>query len=113
MSRCGKSANVLPSKIIPANSTQPTCTAERTGATWSSAKSEPQLLDASGAAGVAVGHERGGLPHEFGVHVVERVLEYGRDALVLLGGDEDEAVELADLPGPALRGLVLRKNVDR
>src|SRR5258705_355850 len=49
---------------------------------------------------------RGRLAVELVVGVVERVLQHRGHAVIVLGGDEDEAVELGELARPAARDLV-------
>jgi hypothetical protein len=59
------------------------------------------VLDGSGATDGAVADEAGGLVLELVREVVEGVLECTGERVVVLGHDEDVAVELVDLRDPA------------
>ena len=61
---------------------------------------QAQLLDRARSAGAAVADEASRLVVPLGEQEIDRVLERAGDAMVVLGRDEDIAVERADLRGP-------------
>lgn len=57
----------------------------------------PEMLERPQAAGhPAVGHERGGLGLPLGPEEVEELLQRGREAVVVLGRDDDERVGIGE-----------------
>ena len=64
---------------------------------------QAQVLDRAGAADGAVADEAGGLVVPLGEQEVDGVLQRAGGRVVVLRGDEDEAVERADLRRPGLR----------
>src|SRR5258708_3447277 len=61
---------------------------------------QTQMLNRARTAGAAIADEAGGLVVPLSEQKIDRVLECTRDAVIILGGDEDVAVEGADLGGP-------------
>src|SRR6202790_4877035 len=61
----------------------------------------------------AIAHEASRLAIPLGIDPVDRVLEHRGGAVVILGGDEDEAVGLRDRGGPSLHDLVLVRQATR
>src|SRR5258707_6132604 len=61
---------------------------------------QTQLLDRARSAGAAVANETGRLVVPFREQKIDRVLERARDAVVVLGRDENIGIESADLRGP-------------
>lgn len=72
---------------------------------------QPQLLHRACAADPTITDESRRLAPGLIVDMVERVLQRAADRVVILGGDEDVAVEFADLGGPALGDVVLDRRV--
>jgi hypothetical protein len=66
-----------------------------------------QLLDAACAHRGAIAYEAGGFPIPLRIDPVDRVLQHGGGAGVVLGRDEDETVGRRDCGGPSLYDLVL------
>jgi hypothetical protein len=64
------------------------------------AHDQAQVLDRAGAADAAVADETGRLVVPLGEEEVDRVLQRAGGRVVVLRGDEDEAVEGVDLLGP-------------
>src|ERR1700729_1761387 len=62
---------------------------------------QAQLLDRARSAGVAVADKAHRLPVQLREDLVERVLQYRRVAVVVLGCDDEVAVRLLDLARPA------------
>jgi len=88
-------------------------TPERVGAICISMLISRSCSTAARAADAAVADIGRGLAVEFLVGVIDRVLQHGGHAAVVLRGDEDEAVELGHLLAPAPGGLVFRRRIDR
>src|SRR6478735_10055161 len=64
------------------------------------------MLDCARSAVASVTNERRGLSLRFRAEVVERILEHAADAVVVLRGHEQIAVELGHLRRPTLRHWV-------
>src|SRR5438876_11479516 len=79
----------------------------RTSAIWSSPATSRRCSAARAPPGAAVGDEADRLVVPLGVQVVDGVLEHARGAVVVLGCDDDEAVERGDLRRPLPGVLVL------
>jgi hypothetical protein len=67
---------------------------------------QAQLLDRARTAGTAIADEAGGLVVPFSEKKIDRVLECTGDAMIILGRDEDVAIERAD-PGGLCFGVRL------
>src|SRR5712672_929505 len=72
-----------------------------------------ELLDAACSHGGAIAHETYRLAIPLGIDPVDRVLEHRGGAVIILGGDEDEAVGLRDRGGPSLYDLVRVRQAPR
>src|SRR5258706_2050664 len=70
-------------------------------------RSLAQLLYAACPHRRAIAYEGAGLAIPLGIDPVDRVLEHRGRPVVVLGGDEHEAVGLSDRGGPSLHDLVL------
>src|SRR6266581_2524481 len=67
----------------------------------------------AGAHGGAIAHEASRLAIPLGIDPVDRVLEHRGGAVIVLWGDEDEAVGLRDRGGPPLHDFVLVRRATR
>jgi hypothetical protein len=72
---------------------------------------ETELFNCSRRADTSIADERDWLASELRIDVIKRILQDGRDPMVIFSRDEDLSIELGDLRSKTPRDCVLRRYI--